>query len=150
MCVNTVRVLNNKRKRQKKNSRPFSSFIFQFLTPPPFPLPSLSLLPNRPLLLHPPRVSWDPSLLLPWQHLNHLTVVPDTAPHLLLLVCSCLPALFSAASPLPPTHPNSLLLSPKTWLPDKKKKKITKSQRQVGHMMMGRPPEVFLLSPQTP
>lgn len=148
MCVNTVRVLNNKRKRQKKNSRPFSSFIFQFLTPPPFPLPSLSLLPNRPLLLHPPRVSWDPSLLLPWQHLNHLTVVPDTAPHLLLLVCSCLPALFSAASPLPPTHPNSLLLSPKTWLPDKKKKKSPNHSGKWGIWWWDDPPRFFSSLPK--
>lgn len=111
-CVNTVSAPNNKRKKTKKEKSwgLFLLLAFNFW-PPSFPLLSLSLLPNRPLLPHPPGVSWDPSLLLSWQRLNHLTVVPDTAPpHLLLLVCSCLPALFSAASlpSQPPKLPPAL------------------------------------------
>lgn len=116
MSVNTVSVLNNKREKKKPQGL-FLLLAFNFWPPPPnsFSLPSLSLLPDRPLLLHPPGVSWDPSLLLPWQCLNHLTVVPDTVPP----TPSCLPALFSAAAP------PSLLLSLKTWLPDKKNHQIT-------------------------
>lgn len=153
MCVNTVSKQNNKKKKTKKQKTRglFLLLAFNFW-PPSFPLPSLSRLPNRPLLMHPPAgcpetlhycCHGNASIIWQWSR----TLPPQ--PHLLLLVCSCLPALFSAASPpsLPPIHPNSLLLSLKTWLPDKK---ITKSQRQVGHMMMGRPPEVLLLSPQTP
>lgn len=116
MSVNTVSVLNNKREK-KKTSRPFSCLSFQFLPPPPpcppphspyhhFPFspidPSSCIPPGCPETLH-YCCHGNASIIWQWSR----TLSPPTP--------SCLSALFSAAAP------PSLLLSLKTWLPDKKK-----------------------------
>ncbi|TNN29629.1 hypothetical protein EYF80_060222 [Liparis tanakae] len=120
---------------------------FNFV-PPSSSSTSLTLLPPPSSAQAPPPLSPE-AVLRPFITVAMATPQPfDSGPrhsspttHLLSLTPSVLGFLPSFLfNPPLPLLPNSLLLLSKHGF----RTKITKSQRQVGHMMMGRPPEAFL------
>lgn len=151
-CASTLSVSRTiKRKRQKKKK--LEAFFFSLL--------SISDPPHSPYH-HSPFSPIDPSSCIPPQGVLRpfITVAmatpqssdsgpghcspPPSSPSSRLFMSSC--PFFSSLPTLPPTQTPSCSLLKHGF----RTKKITKSQRQVGHMMMGRPPQVLLLSSQTP
>lgn len=151
VCQHSQLVLKKKKKKSLEASYIFSLSTFQFLLPPvlfTITLPSPSSTPAQ----SPPPPPYPRGVLRPFITVAMVTPQPfDSGPghsspptHLLFLTPSLLLSLsFTLFLHLAPPLQKSLLLLSKHGF----RTKITKSQRQVGHMMMGRPPEVFL-SPQ--